>query len=77
MLWQIVTIRKGGDYMKITLGTRPNINGNIYQCIIDTDKKTYEKGYNIGYTQFHATKKEITDFITYTLELDGYKGISR
>lgn len=63
--------------MKITLGTKPNINGNIFQCIIDTDKKTYEVGYNIGYTQFHATKKEIKDFITYTLELDNYNKISR
>lgn len=65
--------------MRFTLGAKPNANGNIYRCIVDTDKKNYEVGFSVGtYTDLHATsKKEIDDFIKYVLKNEGYRPIIR
>lgn len=58
--------------MIMTIGTRPNTNGNIYRVIIDTDKKTYKAGYIGTYSDIHATRKEIDQLIKFNLKIDGY-----
>ena len=63
--------------MTFTLGTKPNTNGNIYRVEVDTEKKTFKKGFNVGfYTDIHTTRAEINDFIAFKLLPFGYKEIN-
>ncbi len=63
--------------MILVLGTKPNINGQVFQCLIDTEKKTYETGYYLSmFVDIHTTKKDINSLIQYTLISEGYKPVS-
>lgn len=62
--------------MTFTLGTKPNNNGNIYRVEIDTENKTFKKGFNVGtYTDIHTTRNEINDFVKFNLLQNGYTEI--
>lgn len=62
--------------MRFTLGTKPNTNGNIYRVEVDTEYKTFKRGFGVGtYTDIHTTRNEINDFIEYNLKTDNYKEI--
>ena len=63
--------------MIIKIKTKPNASGNSYGVMFDTNEKTFAKGYGVisfGY-DFHATKKEIDQFIKYNLKINGYKEV--
>lgn len=51
----------------LKLSTKLNANGNSYKLLIDNDKKTYKKGYNIywGKGDIITTKKEIRQHIEF------------
>lgn len=60
--------------MIIRISTKCNVNGNRYQLLVDTDKKTFSKGsYLFIHGDITTTKKEINDFIKYVLLNEGYK----
>jgi hypothetical protein len=57
--------------MIIKLATKADANGNSYQLIFDTEKKTYQDGYYLFLSpNLYTTKKDIKNFIKY--ELQGY-----
>lgn len=60
----------------IKISTKVNTNGNSYKLLIDTENKTYKKGYNIyfGKGDITTTKKDILKHIE-LCELLKYKEI--
>ena len=64
--------------MYIIIKTKPNTNGNIYGVKVDTKYKRYEVGFGMSeYADFHATRKEIDDFIKYNLIQAGFSRVDR
>ena len=61
--------------MILKIATKVNNNGNSYGLVIDTDNKTYNYGYSVcaWNIDFHVSKAEIHEIITYRLKPDGYK----
>ena len=54
--------------MIIKISTKNDRNGNRYQLMIDTEKKTYKKGSYLFMTpDIHTTKTDIKNFINYNL----------
>lgn len=54
--------------MIIRFSTKNDRNGNRYQLLVDTDKKTYKRGYYLFMScDIHTSKQDIQDFIKYNL----------
>lgn len=58
----------------LKIQTKLNKNGNSYKLLIDTDNKTYKKGYNAywGKGDITTTKKDIYKHIDF-LKMSGFE----